>query len=99
TDRNFAIASFKSTLQKAVNDAGSPKKVGAVVIFNCILRHLLKTRMDVCDTSIIRETFGEDVPVIGFNTFGEQGITLGGAVGHYNQTATVLVIGDELISQ
>lgn len=99
TDRNFAIASFKSTLQKAVNDAGSPKKVGAVVIFNCILRHLLKTRMDVCDTSIIKETLGEDVPVIGFNTFGEQGITLGGAVGHYNQTATVLVIGDELISQ
>jgi hypothetical protein len=99
TDRNFAIASFKNTVQKAISDAGSPKKVGAIVIFNCILRHLLKTRMDVCDTSIIKETLGMDVPVIGFNTFGEQGTTLGGAVGHYNQTATVLVIGDELISQ
>jgi hypothetical protein len=98
SDRNYAIASFKSTLQKAISDAGNPKKIGAVVIFNCILRHMLKSRMDVCDISIIREVCG-DVPVIGFNTFGEQGATVGGAVGHYNQTATILVIGDELISQ
>jgi hypothetical protein len=99
SDRDLATESFRATLQKAVIDAGHPKRIGAVVIFNCILRHLLKSRMDICDTTIVRETLGADVPVIGFNTFGEQGTTLGGAVGHYNQTATILVIGDELISQ
>jgi hypothetical protein len=99
SDRDHAVASFRATLEQAVSDAGHPKRVGAVIVFNCILRHLLKTRMDICDTSIVRETLGADVPLIGFNTFGEQGTTLGGAVGHYNQTATLLVIGDELISQ
>ncbi len=99
SDRDYAIASFKKTLQRAITDAGSPKKIGAVVIFNCILRHLLKCSMEVDDLAIIREVLAEDVPVIGFNAFGEQGMTLGGAIGHYNQTATVLVIGNELISQ
>jgi hypothetical protein len=98
SDRDYAVASFKTTLERAIIDAGSPKKVGAIVIFNCILRHLLKCSMDIDDLAIIREVVG-DVPVIGFNAFGEQGMTLGGAVGHYNQTATILVIGDELISQ
>jgi len=98
SERGYAIASFRDTLKKAITDAGSPKKIGAIIIFNCILRHLLKCRLEVNDLEIIRELVG-DVPVIGFNTFGEQGATLGGSVGHYNQTATILVISDELISQ
>ncbi len=98
SDRDYAIASFKKTLVRAIIDAGNPKKIGAIVIFNCILRHLLKCSMGVDDLAIIREVIG-DAPVIGFNAFGEQGMTLGGALGHYNQTATVLVIGNELISQ
>lgn len=98
TDRDLAVASFRETLQRAIHDAGQPKKLGAIIVFNCILRHLLKCRVGVDDMAIVRELVG-DTPVIGFNTFGEQGNTLGGAIGHYNQTATVLVIGDELISQ
>ncbi len=98
SDRDYAISSFKKTLERAITDAGSPKKVGAIVVFNCILRHLLKTSMAFDDIAIIKEVAG-DVPVIGFNAFGEQGLTLGGAIGHYNQTATILVIGNELISQ
>lgn len=98
TDRDYAITSYRNTLQRAIADAGSPKKIGAIIVFNCILRHLLKCRIDVDDVAIVREVAG-DTPMIGFNTFGEQGNTLGGAIGHYNQTATVLVLGDELISQ
>lgn len=98
SDRDYAIASFKKTLERAIADAGNPRKIGAIVIFNCILRHLLKCSMGVDDLAIIHEVVG-DVPVIGFNAFGEQGMTLGGALGHYNQTATILVIGNELISQ
>jgi hypothetical protein len=98
SDRDYAISSFKATLERAITDAGRPKKIGAIVVFNCILRHLLKCSMNIDDLAIIKEVAG-DVPVIGFNAFGEQGMTLGGAVGHYNQTATILVIADELISQ
>ncbi len=99
SDRGYAIASFKKTLEKAMTDAGNPKKVAAVIVFNCILRHLLKCRLEVDDLAIVREVCGEDVALIGFNTFGEQGMTRGGSLGHYNQTATILVIGDELITQ
>jgi hypothetical protein len=98
SDKNYAVASFKKTLERAIIDAGRPKKIGAIIIFNCILRHLLKCRLDVNDRQIIREMIG-DVPMLGFNTFGEQGVTAGGSLGHYNQTATILVIGDELITQ
>lgn len=99
TNREFAVASFRKVLKDALVDAGSPKKVGAVIVFNCILRHLLKCRLDINDLDIHHEVFGEKVPMIGFNTFGEQGTTLGGSLGHYNQTATVLVIADETITQ
>ncbi|WP_415895770.1 FIST signal transduction protein [Neptuniibacter sp. PT34_22] len=99
TDADIARERFKETLQKAIIDAGSPKKIGAVIIFNCILRHLLKARLDVDDICLVKEVCGEDVPVIGFNTFGEQGATQGGSIGHYNQTATIMVIGEEVITQ
>ncbi len=99
TNRDYAIQSFRKVLKDAVIDAGSPKKIGAVIVFNCILRYLLKCRLDINDLAIHREVFGPDVPMIGFNTFGEQGTTLGGSLGHYNQTATVLVIADETITQ
>ncbi len=99
TDRDYAIDSFRKVLSDALQDAGNPKRVGAVIVFNCILRHLLKCRLEFNDLDIFREVLGDDVPMIGFNTFGEQGATLGGSVGHYNQTATVLVIANETITQ
>jgi hypothetical protein len=99
TDKTIAEQQFRETLEKAIVDAGSPKKIAAVIVFNCILRHQLKSRLGVNDLKIIKEVCGEDVPMIGFNTFGEQGHTQGGSVGHYNQTATVLIIADEIITQ
>ncbi len=98
TNRGYTIESFKNALNSAIENAGSPKKIGAIIIFNCILRHLVKERLGVNDVDIIHEMLG-DVPVIGFNTYGEQGATKGGSIGHYNQTSTILVIGDEIISQ
>ena len=98
TNEDYAIESFKKTIRKAIKNAGEPKKIGAIIIFNCILRHLVKERLGINDCEIIKEMLG-DVPVIAFNTYGEQGNTTGGSIGHYNQTSTVLVIGNESISQ
>lgn len=98
TNKDYAIESFKNALKNAIINAGAPKKIGAIIVFNCILRHLLKERLDINDIDIIKDIVG-DVPVIGFNTYGEQGNTLGCSIGHYNQTSTILVIGNEAISQ
>ncbi|MFT6352376.1 MAG: hypothetical protein ACJAZ4_002607 [Neptuniibacter pectenicola] len=99
TDADTAKKRFKETLEKAIIDAGSPKKIAAVIVFNCILRHQLKCRLQVDDLSLLKEVCGDDVPLIGFNTLGEQGATQGGSIGHYNQTATVMVIAEEVITQ
>ena len=99
TNEEYMFDSFKKTLKDAWKDAGRPKKIGAIILFNCVLRYLLKCNYHLDDINIINETFGEEVKVIGFNTYGEQGRTLGGSLGHYNQTSTLLLIGDELIDE
>lgn len=99
TDEEYLIKSLRKTLHDAIRDAGSPKKIGALIIFNCILRYLLKCDYKTKDLDIIKDILGEDIPIIGFNTYGEQGRTLGGSLGHYNQTSTILLIGDELINE
>ena len=98
TDTKTAIEGLKQTIKNAIKDAGCPKKIGAIVLFNCILRHHLNEKYGINILDIVKEVVG-DVPTIGFNTYGEQGATLGGSIGHYNQTLTVLVIGDESISK
>jgi len=98
TNREHIVESFKRTILNAIHNAGDPEEIGAIIVFNCILRYLLTEREGVNDLKIIRELVG-DVPVIGFNTYGEQGSTLGGSIGHYNQTSTVLLLGSEIISR
>ena len=99
TDEEYLIESFKKTLLDAVKDAGSPKKIGVIMLFNCVLRYLLKCHYGINDIYFIKNLLGEDIPVIGFNTYGEQGRTLGGSLGHFNQTSTILVIGNELVDE
>ena len=99
TDEEYLIESFKKTLFDAIKDAGSPRKIGAIVLFNCVLRYLLKCHYGINDLYFIKNLLGEDIPVIGFNTYGEQGRTLGGSLGHFNQTSTILVIGNELVDE
>ncbi len=99
TNEEYIFDSFKKTLKDAWKDAGKPKKIGAIILFNCVLRYLLKCNYHLNDINIINETFGDEIKVIGFNTYGEQGRTLGGSLGHYNQTSTIMLIGDELINE
>ncbi len=99
TNKELLEERFRETLKKALFDAGNPKNVGAVVVFNCIYKHLANVRCGCNDFDIIWDELGKEVPVIGFNTYGEQGSTSGGAVGHHNQTSSLLVIGNEFISQ
>ncbi|NMC58470.1 MAG: hypothetical protein GYA51_03645 [Candidatus Methanofastidiosa archaeon] len=99
TNKQLLEEKFKETLNKAILDAGNPKEIGAIVVFNCIYKHLANMRCSCNDFNVIRDVVGKDVPVIGFNTYGEQGSTSGGSIGHHNQTSSILVIGNELVSQ
>lgn len=99
TNKELLEVRFRETLRKALLDAGNPKNVGAVVVFNCTYKHLANERCGCNDFTVIWDELGKDVPVIGFNTYGEQGSTSGGAVGHHNQTSSILVIGNEFVSQ
>ena len=99
TNKEILEEKFHETLIKAINDAGNPKEIGAVIIFNCIYKHLANQRCSCNDFDIIWKQLGKNVPVIGFNTYGEQGSTSGRIIGHHNQTSSILVIGNELVSQ
>lgn len=99
TNKKILEEKFQETLIKAIDDAGRPKDIGAVIVFNCIYKHLANKRCSCNDFNIIWKELGKDVPVIGFNTYGEQGSTTGGSIGHHNQTSSILVLGNELVSQ
>ena len=99
TNKELLENIFKDTLNKAISDAGNPKEIGAIVVFNCIYKHIANMRCCCNDFKVINDLLGKDVPVIGFNTYGEQGSTSGGSIGHHNQTSSILVIGNELVSQ
>ena len=97
-DERTTKENFKEALRQAIKDAGNPQEIGAVVNFTCVLRWLLKQRLNIDDIQLVKEVVGYEVPVIGFNTYGEQGATRGGSIGHYNQTSTLLVISKEPLS-
>lgn len=99
TSKEILEEKFRETLHKAIADAGNPKQIGAIVAFNCIYKHIANQRCSCNDFDVIWDELGKDVPVIGFNTYGEQGSTSGGSIGHHNQTSSILVIGNELVSQ
>jgi hypothetical protein len=73
------IASTKKSLDDAQKELGG---LSGIVNFNCILRTLELSQKG------LTEDYGkvfEEVPTVGFSTYGEQ------YIGHINQTATMLV--------
>lgn len=95
------IESVRIAVQRAIADAGYPRKIAALVFFNCILCHQQSERLQTASAEVkaVKELVGETVPLIGASTYGETGYTLSGTVGHHNQTTTVWVLGDEPITR
>ncbi|WP_423792608.1 FIST signal transduction protein [Methanocaldococcus indicus] len=99
TNKKIAEERFKKALENTISSVCKKEDVACIIVFNCILRYLLNKELGIDDIKLIREVVGDDVPVIGFNTYGEQGATRGGSLGHYNQTATILVISKNPLSK
>jgi len=70
-----------------------PDEVALVLVFDCAHRD--------CDAQYeaIREVVGDDVPIVGFKTYGEHGQLRCGTVCHCNQTIQVVVLGNSTVSQ
>jgi hypothetical protein len=101
------IQSVKTAVLRAWHDAGRPKRVAAVVLFNCILCHLQAEEFNCATAEInavnealqVATGHPAKIPMIGFSTFGETGATITGTLGHHNQTLTAWLIGDELVHE
>ncbi|WP_456477523.1 FIST signal transduction protein [Methanopyrus sp.] len=89
--------SFKMAVQRALEDAGSPKELGVVFVFNCAARHLIVDTDDA--VRLLRDLIGEDVTIFGFNCFGEYGMTPSGKLVQHNQTVATYVLGSEIVSR
>ncbi len=100
-DAQSRVESVRLAVRRALADAGNPKRVAAVVAFNCILCHQQALRLGTGadEVRVIREELGEHVAVVGASTYGETGTTVAGTVGHHNQTITLWLLADEVITQ
>jgi PAS domain S-box-containing protein len=93
-DRDSMVAAGQDALRKALirGHVGDP---ALAIVFSCALR-----------TRILKDRTGEEiarmrdmlpgVPLVGFYSFGEQGLADGGANCHNNEVITILVLGREL---
>ncbi|MCS7132009.1 MAG: FIST C-terminal domain-containing protein [Hadesarchaea archaeon] len=91
----------KEDLVKAARDAaleamegcGKPREVEAAIVFNCVARYKFLGQEGAREELRELKRVLGDAPLVGFYTYGEQGFTPGGMVGHRNQTITMCLIG------
>ncbi len=85
----------REVTERAMHRAGidDPEEVALVLVFDCAHRDC-EEQYDA-----IREVVGDEVPIVGFKTYGEHGQLDTGPVGHFNQTIEVVVIGRELVTR
>ena len=77
---------LQNTRQGLANTGQYLRKVHGAILFNCVLRYL-----EMKEDRLIQpfNALFQDIPFIGFNTFGEELFT------HHNQTLTALFIGEK----
>ncbi len=88
------LAAASSAVDRAVirGGIGSP---ALVLLFSCVLRRLLFEEEVNRETEIVKKEIGS-IPVAGFYTYGEQNMSDDNVLTYYNETASVLVLGNEL---
>ncbi len=96
-DRDNAIAAAKTAAGVALEqlEGATPR---FILMFNCMARNkLLGTRCHEENTEV-SQIIGDDIPMVGFYTYGEQGPLLGkkGTPAYFhNETMTLLVVGEQ----
>jgi len=97
-DTEKAIKAARDAAQKAKEQL-SGKQAKAVFVFDCAARFMLLGKRVDEEIKAVAEVFGENVPLVGFYTYGEQA-PIGGDIGQncssmfHNETMTLMVIGE-----
>ena len=77
-----------------IREDANEKKVKIVLVFECFCRfELLKTDINQ-EIQAVQKVFGEEVPVVGFFTYGEIGVHECGQPRFHNKTIAVCAIGE-----
>ncbi len=88
--KNFSLLSSGLLKQKP--------QIKIVFVFDSVSRYILLRRKANEELKIIQEEIGENIPVVGLYTYGEQGplkaVTYKGKVHFHNQTIVIIVIGE-----
>ena len=98
--RNEAIKAAREASQKVVRDIEN-KEPKAVLIFNCVARKKLLAEYSSEEIRVIQENVGNEVPLLGFYTYGEQA-PLEGEIhdkekcnpSFHNETVVVVALAD-----
>jgi PAS domain S-box-containing protein len=93
-DREDLVAAGSEALRKALL-RGHVSNPAVVLVFSCALRRKILGERVGEEISRIREMVSQ-VPVVGFSSFGEQGLADDGVNRHYNEVVATLVIGQKL---
>lgn len=95
-DRNRAIKAAKQAAEIALSQLEG-KNPRFILMFNCMARNKLLGIRCSEENETVQNAIGEDVPMMGFYTYGEQGPLLGkknSPAYFHNETMTLLVVGD-----
>ncbi|MBS7643679.1 FIST C-terminal domain-containing protein [Candidatus Bathyarchaeota archaeon] len=90
------LKAAREATREALESAGNPEDIAVVFTPHCTGRAvgLGDDAPKILDE--IKAVVGKDVPIFGFNTYGEQGSPKGCALGHHTLTMPVLLISNEL---
>ena len=89
--KDAQINSAKEAAQNAV-DSLRGHKIAGVIIFDCVCRALILEDKFSQAIESIMEVIGKDIPIIGFETYGEIGMEAGQLSGFHNTTTSILLI-------
>ena len=90
SDDKDQIASARLAAEKAMHDAKGEKIAGAI-IFDCVCRSMLLKDKFPQAISEIKKTLG-NIPLIGFETYGEIAMEEGQLSGFHNTTTVIMLI-------
>ena len=96
-DRDKAIEAAKTAAGVARDqlEGGKPE---AIIMFNCMARNKLLGVRCSEENNAVQKVIGDEVPMMGFYTYGEHGPLLGkkGTPAYFhNETMTLLVLGSK----
>jgi hypothetical protein len=95
--KDEAISAARTAAHQA-KDGMKGKKIKAAIIFNCIARDKLFGRDADEEILAIRQVLGNEVPLIGFYTYGEQAPVAGKihecSTVFHNETVVILTLGE-----